>query len=134
MGTFQLHGQAPALAALHMRTAIPRQAQVTRQWRTGSADLIQIEAHPIGRNIGQAADPPLQPEGAAIEILRQPVVENPLRRQARPDETKQENAQPGNPAEQQRNSAKSECKQHPERRQTRQQTQCEQPGRQRDHP
>ncbi|MDT4871249.1 hypothetical protein FQZ97_1063710 [compost metagenome] len=83
-----------------MRTAIPRQTQVTWQWRTGTADLIQIEAHPIGRNIGQAADPPFQPEGAAIEILRQPVVENQLRRQACPDETNKENTQPGYPAEQ----------------------------------
>ncbi|MNZ90354.1 hypothetical protein D3C78_1093130 [compost metagenome] len=89
----EAHRQTPDFAGGQRRRAIPGQAQALRQLGAPRLGLLQIEAHHAVALLRQADDLPLQPEGLAIQLDRQTIVQRQLCRASSPRHAEKEQAQ-----------------------------------------
>ena len=130
----ELDRQAPALTGPHRRAVIPGQAQSLWQPLLTRYCIFQLETHHALAHLRQPADPPLQPQGAAVERHGQTVIQCCLRAEAGPDEAEQQQGQRISAPGQQHQRQRQKRQQQPGRRQLRQQRQTGKACGQREHP
>ncbi|MND89161.1 hypothetical protein D3C80_812080 [compost metagenome] len=129
----ETHGQTPDLAGDQRWRIVPGQTQALRQLRTARLGLLQVETHDTRPLLRQAGDPTLQPQGLAVQLDGQTVVQRQLRRATTPGQTEQEQTQRVEARPQQDRTQHSQHEQHASGRQLRQKAQAQQPATERDH-
>ncbi len=92
-GALELDRQTPALAAAHLRAAVPRHTDQRRQLRPPRRGVRQLETNHALGNARQTDHFALQPQRLAVQPLLQTVIQCPLRRNTRPREAEQKQRQ-----------------------------------------
>ncbi|MNZ76720.1 hypothetical protein D3C78_952370 [compost metagenome] len=91
--TLQLHRQAPALATVDRRAAVPGQSHQAGQRRTSRLAIGQFETHYARGFLRQADHPPLDPAGLTVKVGCQAVSQCPMGAGACPGKTQQKKCQ-----------------------------------------
>ncbi|MNE72383.1 hypothetical protein D3C80_1683200 [compost metagenome] len=93
VGALEADRQAPTLATEYRWPAKPAQLQPTWQLGAPRVSLFKLEPHHAPTLLGQPDHPALQPHSATIKCRCQAIIQRLLRRNTRPAQSQQEQAQ-----------------------------------------